>query len=148
MRSCRAQESVSQVGLAFAGGRSSRPHLWQRSSFGQALQIFPSTFSILCALFLSASVLPLQAAGSFTISASPSSESVLPSQAAMYSVNITKSGGFSGTVSLSVNGLPSGASGTFSPPTITGSGLSNLNVSTASSTPTGTALAPWADTNS
>jgi len=47
--------------------------------------------------------------------------------------------GFTGTVNLSVNGLPSGAAGTFNPTSISGgSGSSTLSVTTASTTPTGT----------
>jgi hypothetical protein len=43
-----------------------------------------------------------------------------------------------GTVNLSVSGLPSGATGTFNPTSVSGSGSSTLTVSTASSTPAGT----------
>jgi hypothetical protein len=45
--------------------------------------------------------------------------------------------GFSDAVSLSVSGFPTGASGSFSPPSITGSGPSLLTITTTSSTPSG-----------
>ena len=74
----------------------------------------------------------------FSISASPSSQTVAAGQNTTYSVTVTASNGFSGTVTLSASGLPTGATGSFTPPSITGSGTSTLTVSTASSTPAGT----------
>jgi hypothetical protein len=53
-----------------------------------------------------------------------------------FSVTITPTNGFSGQVSLSVTGLPSGASGSFAPNPATASSI--LSVTTGSSTPTGT----------
>jgi transcription elongation factor len=47
-------------------------------------------------------------------------------------------GGFSDSVSLSGSGLPSGATGSFSPAYITGSGTARLNITTSRSTPRGT----------
>jgi hypothetical protein len=52
----------------------------------------------------------------FTLSVSPSSHSVAPGgSTAPYTVTITPSNGFTGTVNLSASGLPSGAAATFSP---------------------------------
>ena len=51
---------------------------------------------------------------------------------------MTGQGGFSGTVTLGVSGLPSGATGTFNPPTITASGTSTLNITTHPTTAPGT----------
>src|SRR5206468_6947413 len=45
--------------------------------------------------------------------------------------------GFNGTVGLSVSGLPTGATATFSPTSVTGSGSSTLNVTTSLTTPAG-----------
>lgn len=45
--------------------------------------------------------------------------------------------GFSGSVNLSVSGLPTGATYSFNPSSITGSGTSTLTVTTIASTPTG-----------
>jgi hypothetical protein len=76
---------------------------------------------------------------SFTISASPSSQTVTQGNAASYTATVTPSGGFTASVSLSASGLPSGASATFSPNPISGgSGSSTMSVTTASNTPTGT----------
>ena len=73
----------------------------------------------------------------FSISASPSSRTVVQGGGTTYTATITGGTGFSGTVSLSVSGLPAGASASFSPASITNSGSSTLSVSTSSTTPPG-----------
>jgi Domain of unknown function (DUF1929) len=74
----------------------------------------------------------------FSFSATPSSQTVVQASSTTYTVTVGGSGGFSGTVNLSVSGLPTGATGTFNPTTITGSGSSTLTVNTLSSTPAST----------
>jgi subtilase family serine protease len=74
----------------------------------------------------------------FTISVSPSSRSIKRGRSTTYTVTITPSGGFTGTVSLSVSGIPSGDSGSFSPSTITTSGSSTLTVNTTAGSARGT----------
>jgi subtilase family serine protease len=72
----------------------------------------------------------------FSISASPNTQTVAQGGSANYTITITPSNGFNSVVSLSVNGLPTGANGAFTPnPTISSSSLS---VTTSSSTPAGT----------
>ena len=78
---------------------------------------------------------------SFTLSATPSSQTVTPGTSAAYTVSVAPSGGFTGTVALSASGLPTGATATFSPSSITTSGSSTLTVTTASTTPVGQFLA-------
>ena len=70
---------------------------------------------------------------SFSLSATPASQTVSPGGNTSYMVDISPSGGFSGSVSLSASGLPSGAVATFSPDPASTS--STLTVSTTSSTP-------------
>jgi phosphate-induced protein 1 len=82
-------------------------------------------------------VLSYAAAPDFSISATPSSRSVTQGTGTTYTATVTPSGGFSGSVSLSVSGLPSGASGSFSPASIA-SGNSTLTVTTTASAPAGT----------
>lgn len=78
-------------------------------------------------------------AGDFSISASPSSRTVNRGSSTTYAVSIKRVSGFTGSVGLSVSGLPSGASGTFSTNPITNPGTSStLTVRTTSTTPTGT----------
>jgi hypothetical protein len=74
----------------------------------------------------------------FTVSASPSTGSTVQAGNVPYTVSVTPSNGFSDTVSFSVSGLPSGASFSFVPASVTGSGSSTLAVTTTPSTPVGT----------
>src|SRR6516162_3973103 len=60
----------------------------------------------------------------FSLSVASSSQTVTAGNSASYSVSAPALNGFSGTVSLSVSGLPSGATASFSPTSITGSGAS------------------------
>jgi fibronectin type 3 domain-containing protein len=62
------------------------------------------------------------AQGNFTLSISPASVTVARNGGtATYTVTITRSGGFAGAVTLSVTGLPTGTTGSFSPNPATGS---------------------------
>jgi uncharacterized membrane protein len=76
----------------------------------------------------------------FSLSASPSSQTVTPGTGANYTVSMTPSGDYSGTVNLSISGLPSGASATFTPSSLSASTTttSSLAITTSSATPTGT----------
>jgi hypothetical protein len=75
----------------------------------------------------------------FSISASPSSQTVTAGNRTSYTATVTPSGGFTGNVNMSASGLPSGANATFSPNSIAGgSGNSTMSVTTSTNTPTGT----------
>src|SRR5579859_3033099 len=75
----------------------------------------------------------------FTLSAGPSSQTVTATGSTSYTVSISPLNGFTGTVSLSVSGLPGGTTASFSPASISGgSGSSTLSVGTTSSTQAGT----------
>jgi hypothetical protein len=76
-------------------------------------------------------------AADFSISVSPSSQTLNPGNSTTYTVTIGALNGFSGVVTLSASGLPSGASAGFSPATITGSGTSTMTVTTGTGAPTG-----------
>ncbi|GAC1702375.1 MAG: hypothetical protein NVS9B4_07650 [Candidatus Acidiferrum sp.] len=73
----------------------------------------------------------------FGLTASPSSQTVVQGASTTYTATLTPSGGFTGTVTFSVSGLPAGASGSFSPPSVSGSGTSTLTVLTSATTPAG-----------
>ncbi len=83
--------------------------------------------------------LTLSAGGTpdFTITATPTSLSVAAGNSITYTVSVSPTNGFTGTVALSVSGLPSGATANLNPASISGSGTSTLTVMTASSTPAG-----------
>lgn len=76
-----------------------------------------------------------------TLGISPASQSVTRGQAATYAVSVTSTGGFTGAVSLSASGMPSGATVAFSPASVSlssgSTASSTLTVSTTSTTPTG-----------
>jgi hypothetical protein len=71
----------------------------------------------------------------FSIAALPTSQIVVQGSSTSYGVTVTPAGGFSGQVTMSISGLPAGATGTFSPNPATAS--STLSVTTAASTPAG-----------
>lgn len=103
--------------------------------------------SLIALVLLLASAGALIAAASnpkpgITVQVSPASQSVQQGQQAAYTVTLTSTGGFSGTVSLSVAGVPAGATGAFTPSSVTlasgATATSTLTVATAAGTPAGT----------
>ncbi len=81
---------------------------------------------------------PVQTGPDFSITTSPASQTVTAGGGTSYTASVTALGGFTGTVNFSVSGLPSGASASFNPTSVTGSGSSTLSVSTSTTTPAGT----------
>jgi subtilisin len=73
----------------------------------------------------------------FTLSATPSSQTVGQGNSTTYNLAVISSFGFSGAVSFSASGLPSGATASFSPTSVTGSGSSTMTVTAGSTTPIG-----------
>jgi hypothetical protein len=75
----------------------------------------------------------------FSISATPSSQTVIQGSSTTYTVNLTSINGFNYSVSLSVtSSLPSGVTYSFSPTSVTPTGSSTLTITTSSSTPANT----------
>ena len=81
---------------------------------------------------------PPGSSADFSLSATPSSQTLTAGNSTSYTATIAALNGFSGTVTLSASGLPSGATASFSPATVIGAGGSTLSVSTFSTTPAGT----------
>lgn len=74
----------------------------------------------------------------FSLSANPSSQTTVQgSTTAPYTVNITRTGGFTGAVTFSTTGLPAGAVPTFNPNPASGAS-SSLTIATAANTAPGT----------
>ncbi|HEU5180674.1 MAG TPA: proprotein convertase P-domain-containing protein [Candidatus Polarisedimenticolia bacterium] len=75
----------------------------------------------------------------FTLSASPASQTVTQGGSTSYTATVTSVNGFSAATTLSVSGLPSGATASFAPNPVTppagGSAASTLTVNTSASTP-------------
>ena len=63
--------------------------------------------------------LVVQASAAFSVSASPASRSIARGGSTTYSVTITRAAPFTGTVNLTLAGLPNKASGSFSPVSVT-----------------------------
>jgi kumamolisin len=78
---------------------------------------------------------PASSTPSFSLSAT--SVSILQGSSGSSTVTSTVSDGFDSAVALSVSGLPTGVTGTFSPTSITGSGSSTLSLTVASTTAAG-----------
>ena len=74
----------------------------------------------------------------FSLSATPASRSVLPGAGTTYTATVGPINGFTGNVSFDVLGLPSGASASFTPASVSSAGSTTLAVSTSASTPLGT----------
>lgn len=74
----------------------------------------------------------------FSLSITPSSQTVTAGGSTTYTVSTTALNSFTGTVTLAVSGLPSGATGAFNPTSIASTGSSTLTVTTSSATPGGT----------
>jgi subtilisin family serine protease len=75
-------------------------------------------------------------ASDFSLSASPTSQTVTQGASTSYTVTIARTGGFPGAVTLTATGLPVGASASFNPNNTTGN-TSTMNVTTSSTTPVG-----------
>src|SRR5256885_294971 len=65
---------------------------------------------------------------SFSLSASPSSQTVTRGNSTNYTVTVTPINGFNGTVTLRVRGLPLNSSASFNPSSVTGQGTSTMTV--------------------
>lgn len=74
----------------------------------------------------------------FSISASPTSRTVDRGLGTSYTISTTALNGFNGVISLSLTGVPSGASASLSSGSITGTGSATLSVSTSSTMAVGT----------
>jgi uncharacterized membrane protein len=100
---------------------------------------------VLCLFGLGAYAVYAAPKADFSIAASPSSQTVTQGQATTYTVTVTRTNGFADPVTLSVSGLPTGATGSWKLASGTASnvvpsnqGSATLTVQTAASTPAGT----------
>jgi hypothetical protein len=136
--------TISAYSWAFPGGSPSTSSLANPGNV-----IYPSTGSFVATFTVTDNAgltdphppnrtITVNPAPDFSIAASPSSRSTVQGGNVPYTASISPLNGFSDVVNLSVSGLPSGASASFVPTSITGSGSSTLTVTTAASTPVGT----------
>ncbi len=73
----------------------------------------------------------------FGLAATPASGTVTQGGSTTYTVSVSGSGGFAGTVALSASGLPAGATAGFSPASTGSGGSSTLTISTTGAVATG-----------
>jgi hypothetical protein len=73
----------------------------------------------------------------FALSATPATQSIAQGGSTTYTVSVGALNGFTGSVSLSASGLPTGATPTFNPTSITPGTSSTLTITTTTSTPIG-----------
>ena len=76
-------------------------------------------------------------AADFSLTAAPSTQSVAVGGSTTYTATVTAQNGFAGTTSFAATGLPTGATASFNPTTVTGTGSSTMTVTTSGSTPVG-----------
>lgn len=74
----------------------------------------------------------------FSVAVAPGARSIAAGAGTSYTATITPTNGFTGTVTFSVAGLPNGATGSFSPTSVAGTGTSTMTVSTTASVLAGT----------
>jgi uncharacterized membrane protein len=92
---------------------------------------------LLQAASVTVTVTPQAPPPDFSIIASPGSQDIAAGTNTSFTVSVGALNGFTGTVSLSASGLPSGMQGTFSPASISTSGNSTLSITTTTSTAPG-----------
>jgi hypothetical protein len=73
----------------------------------------------------------------FTVTASPTSGTVTAGSSTTSTVSTAVASGTAETVALSASGLPTGATATFNPTSVTAGGTSTLTIATTTSTPAG-----------
>ncbi len=85
-----------------------------------------------------ASVTLVVSAPDFSITASPASQTINQGNPTSYTVTLNPISGYSGTVTFGLSGQPAGVSFNFAPATLTGSGSTVLNITSATTTTPGT----------
>lgn len=87
--------------------------------------------------YLAGNIHSLPVTTDFSISTSLDSQTITAGDTANFGISTTALNGFSGNITLSADGLPWGATASFWPSTITGSGSSTLYISTSAQTSEG-----------
>ncbi len=132
--------SVASYAWSFAGGS---PATSTQATAGTVLYSTPGTYSASLIVTdddgaTSAPATRTVTVADFSLSATPASRSVVGGAGTTYTATVAPINGFTGTVGFNVLGLPSGASASFTPGSVSGSGSTTLAVSTSPSTPVGT----------
>jgi uncharacterized membrane protein len=83
-------------------------------------------------------VTPVVLTPDFSLSATPSSQTVTAGNSTTYTASVAALNSFTGIVTMTATGLPTGVTASFAPTTVTGSGNSTLTLNSASTTAAGT----------
>ena len=138
--------SVPQVGLSAQGGGTIAAPL---ASFNGNTLAFviptgastgPITVSVGGQTATSSVPLVVTTSSAFTLTAAPSTASLIEGQSVSYAINIDSTNGFSGLAALNVSGLPVGVAATFLPTQITAGQTSVLTVQGSLSSPVGSSI--------
>src|SRR5437868_519287 len=101
-----------------------------------SLSLKTAGFAIFFAAFSPAALL---AQADFSLSVSPpTTQTVWQAQSTSYLITVTPINGFSGAVTFTTTGLPTGATAAFNPSSVTGSGITTMTITASPGTPTGT----------
>src|SRR5690348_7714672 len=73
----------------------------------------------------------------FSLAVTPSSQTILARQTNSFAITITTNSNFSGSVNLSLSGLPANTTSNFNPASLNGNGNSTLTITTTTNTPVG-----------
>jgi hypothetical protein len=109
-------------------------------TFWYAQEYIPSNGSFNWKTHLNSFTLPgcaTQAGNDFSLSVSPTSGTVTAGGSTTATVGTTLTSGTAESVSFSASGLPTGATASFSPASVTAGGSSTMTLSTSASTPAG-----------
>jgi len=106
------------------------------TSPGTPLGIYPLTITATDGTLVQTSIVDLDIFA-FSLSAIPAAQSMTTSAGDTYTIDVDDTAGVSNSIALSVSGLPPGAIGSFLPSSLSGSGKTIMNISTALSTPPG-----------
>lgn len=75
--------------------------------------------------------------GNFSLSASPTSQTLSAGIGTTYTVTVATNGGYSGSISFGIGGLPANVTASFNPTSLNGAGSSTLSVATTSNATSG-----------
>lgn len=98
------------------------------TSFSTSAGTYPLTITGNSGQASNTATVTLVVTANFAVSVSPGSKTITRGKSGTYTVTVTASQGFSGTVSLSVSGLPPKTTASFNPSSVTNSGSSTLTV--------------------
>jgi Zn-dependent metalloprotease len=144
---------IRKAGEIYYNAMLAKTSTWKHANIrvatlNAAKNLYPGScaeFNVVKAAWLAVSV-PAQSgeatcstsSNDFSIATSPASGSVAAGSSATTTVSTSTTAGSAQIVALTAGGLPTGATATFSPASVTSGASSNLTIATSASTPSGT----------